>query len=389
VFCRQCGAKQLGEGRFCSNCGASLEESEATLASPPIHEVGARGAAAGAGSSRPRWLAPAIGASAGILLLIVVVLVLFLAGVIGGKSDSLDEFATRVSPALPTLVTADQELADRVSSAATPSDLATVNEAATRVENASNAARGAVDVLPARGRQIGAKAALLRAIEANLRYARAVGAAASPSTLDASSAGTASSAATSARMAWSDVSTLLPQIPAPTSDLFSPTQLAVLARSEAARKKETAANTAAIRSYVTAIDGLLRNSAETRRDLTTLIQEAQDGAIGFAEAQARIGGVIAQRTTLQTQVAARAAPAPFARAAELLRQSITYSLDDDRAIQGIINAYYDGVDPSQFISAHQRATAQATETKRNFLQVYNRLRKRFLRLAPLPVDLRY
>jgi hypothetical protein len=77
------------------------------------------------------------------------------------------------------------------------------------------------------------------------------------------------------------------------------------------------------------------------------------------------------------------------QAAELLRQSISASLDDDRAIQGLINAYLDGSDPSPFQSQHEEANARATDAKHTFLAAYNRLRTHYLRLSPLPSDLSY
>ena len=120
-----------------------------------------------------------------------------------------------------------------------------------------------------------------------------------------------------------------------------------------------------------------------------MISEAQQGAIGINEAQARIGGVISQRTALQTQVAALSPPAPFRQTAEIFRQSIADSLDDDRAIQGLINAYLDGTDPSPFVDAHQAATARATADKGAFLRAYNKLRSKYLDLTPLSEDLRY
>jgi len=120
-----------------------------------------------------------------------------------------------------------------------------------------------------------------------------------------------------------------------------------------------------------------------------LISEAQNGTIGMNEARDRIAGVIAQRTSLETEVAALSPPAPFAGAAELLRQSISASLDDDRAIQGLINAYLEGYDPSSFLNQHSEATSRATNAKHRFLTTYNRLRTRYLKLPQLPYDLRY
>ena len=126
-----------------------------------------------------------------------------------------------------------------------------------------------------------------------------------------------------------------------------------------------------------------------RADLSSLISEAQNGTIGINEARDRIAGVISQRTSLQTQVAALDPPGPFAYSARLLSQSLAASLDDDRAIQGMINAYLDGSDPSYFISQHEEATSRATNGKRQFLTVYNRARSRYLKLPPLPLDLHY
>jgi hypothetical protein len=232
------------------------------------------------------------------------------------------------------------------------------------------------------------KTLVAQALAANLVYAESVNAAVAK--LSTVSANAVENSAQRTKGAYAAVRTHNASVAVPPGSSFlAARQLNVLAAEAAKGESEASASKAAIRGYVQSIDSLLRNSVETRTDLGTLISEVQNGSIGSSEARDRIAGVIAQRTSLETQVAALSTPKPFVAAAELLRQSIAASLDDDRAIQGLINAYLDGSDPSSFLSQHDRANARATAAKRQFLETYNRLRTRYLKLAPLPLDLRY
>jgi hypothetical protein len=227
-----------------------------------------------------------------------------------------------------------------------------------------------------------------QALTANLEYAQKVSAATRKLTPVTATA--ADSAAQRTKLAYAAVSARDSKVGVPPGSSFSGTkQLSALATQVAAQTSKQTLATAAIRSYVHSIDNLLNSSVGARADLSSLISEAQNGTIGINEARDRIAGVISQRTSLQTQVAALDPPGPFAYSARLLSQSLAASLDDDRAIQGMINAYLDGSDPSYFISQHEEATSSATNTKRQFLTVYNRARSRYLKLAPLSLDLRY
>jgi hypothetical protein len=242
-------------------------------------------------------------------------------------------------------------------------------------------AQGAVDETDA---DSAAKDLLSEALAAHLAYARKVSRAAQ--TLTEATAGAVGDAAEQAKDAYSSVAAKDSDLAVPETSSFAQVRLLKTLASKLSAKDSS---TAAIRLYVRSIDSLLRNSVEARADLGALISEAESGTIGYSEARDRIAGVITQRTSLQTEVAALSPPTPFVGAAELLRRSITASLDDDRAIQGLINAYFEGYDPSSFLDRHAEANSRATDAKSRFLVSYNRLRARYLKLPGLPLDMRY
>jgi hypothetical protein len=146
--------------------------------------------------------------------------------------------------------------------------------------------------------------------------------------------------------------------------------------------------TAELRSYVKSIDGLLRNSAEDRGDLGALISDVNDGSTRRTDARDEIARIIAQRRELRTVVARLASPAAFVSAAELLRRSISASLEDDVAIRKWINARFDGGDASERWSEHLAATKRASSLKEQFLIAYN-VQAGSLGLDQLPLDLHY
>jgi hypothetical protein len=151
---------------------------------------------------------------------------------------------------------------------------------------------------------------------------------------------------------------------------------------------DTGGATAEVRSYAESLDGLLRNSAEDRRDLGALISDVQGDSVSRSDARDEIGRIIEQRSRLRAAVAGLAAPAALASVAELLRRSISASLADDVAIRKWINARFDGGDVRGRWSAHLAASTRASDLKEAFLTSYN-LQARSLRLAELPLDLRY
>jgi Asp-tRNA(Asn)/Glu-tRNA(Gln) amidotransferase B subunit len=147
----------------------------------------------------------------------------------------------------------------------------------------------------------------------------------------------------------------------------------------------------AARSYVEKIDRLLTNSAETRSDLGSLIIDVQQGTISSSEARARIAAIVNQRQGLHSAVASIDSPAAFRRSSELLRASITSALEDDFAIQGWVNAWFDNDQYSfdRFYAEHGQATARATAAKRAFVGEYNSIRARVLKLGASPAGDRY
>ncbi len=151
---------------------------------------------------------------------------------------------------------------------------------------------------------------------------------------------------------------------------------------------DTGGATAEERSYVGSVDGLLRNSADDRSDLGALIGGVQGNSVSRSDARDEIGRIIDQRSKLRSAVAGLAAPAAFASLAELLRRSITASLEDDVAIRKWINARFDGGDVSGTWSAHLAASTRASNLKAEFLTGYN-TQAGSLRLTELPADLRY
>lgn len=394
MYCAKCGKRVAKTAKFCANCGAPVSidnsdtqswpgEAEAPTAIAPnaaVTEVASPAktskVVSPSSSSRPSWLLPVIiGAfviAAGLAVLVTALAL---------KSDSKKDASGTFSSALAPVVVANQTLSNKLDSVSSPKQLTGVENTARALEDEVIRAEGAISAIETND---AAKSLLEQALTANLAYARKVIAASTKLTM--TSAGTASDEAQRTASAYASVRVSDRQLTVPAAASFSTIRrLRTLAEKESARTTATAA----IRVYVHSIDSLLRNSVEARADLGSLISEAQNGTIGFSEARDRIAGVIGQRTSLQTEVAALSPPAPFVRAAELLRQSISASLDDDRAIQGLINAYLEGYDPSSFLKQHSDANSRATNAKHLFLATYNRLRARYLKLSPLPYDLRY
>jgi hypothetical protein len=142
--------------------------------------------------------------------------------------------------------------------------------------------------------------------------------------------------------------------------------------------------TSSDRVYGEQLTRLLRNSADTRVGLGTLISGVQNGALDYEDAKARIAAVIAQRQGLRDDVARLDTPARFSAAAELLRSSLTAAIDDDVAVQRWIVAHYEG-DPAAEGPAWNdqiAASGRATRAKREFLDAYAALAGRDLPTLP-------
>ncbi len=150
---------------------------------------------------------------------------------------------------------------------------------------------------------------------------------------------------------------------------------------------QEAGTTSAIRDYVDKIDGLLMDSAQTRADLGSLIEQVQNMSIPQADAANRIAAIIQQRKDLESTAASVSSPSSFASASDLLVSSITAALNDDVAIQAWIDAWYAGdtTTADDLWARHEAASDRASQAKEAFLSEYNGLRARFLNLPPLEV----
>ena len=395
LFCGNCGKELQPGDRFCRSCGSSASaRSEAstvieqerwpapvqTAPAPPPAPAG--GAARG---SRPSWLIPAAAGAALLLGVIVVAVILLSSG-----SDESISFNDQMAPVVEPVAAASATLGNALSDAEKPADLAAVKAAAGELQTVVSTASGAAGVLNVEDTDAERLASVRNALTATGDYASRVAAAAeSLSPARAKAAGTAGAAA---RNSWATVAAQSSGLTVPGEQAFtSAEQLATIAEGQRQQQAQQTSGTAAARAYVEKIDRLLTNSAETRGDLGALIGDVQQGTISSSEARARIGAIINQRQGLQNEVATVDAPAPFRRSSELLRASITAALDDDFAIQGWINAWFDGDSYSfdRFYGEHEQATARATAAKRAFVEEYNGVRARVLKLGPAPAGDRY
>jgi serine protease Do len=139
--------------------------------------------------------------------------------------------------------------------------------------------------------------------------------------------------------------------------------------------------------YASAVDTALIDSARTRTGLAELIDGVSSSAYDAQAASDAINAVIEQRRQLLSDLQSVDPPAPFARAAELLKASLISAISDDLAVQSWIRAKYSR-DTAAANAAWQRnidISQQATAAKDRFLSVYNGVRERLLNLAPLDV----
>lgn len=349
-----------------------------TPSSPPVSTI--------AEGRRPTWLVPLI-VGVGLLVIVGAAGAAYLAGRSGSPS-----FTAQAQKALNPVLAADQRLSARVSAVQTHGDLSAVGSAAAADVTAITVAQGAASVI-ANGKSATAVQLLNTALTSDLAYAKAVKNAAGRLTAGLASA--SQTAGQQAGQAYASMHGAAPKLVVPAASLYLPTQQLVTLADEqqkaaaaaAAKRQQKAATTGAIRSYVRSIDSLLRNSADTRSNLGTLIGDVQSNQVDYAQASSEISSIINQRQDLENQVSGVQAPAAFAQAAASLRQSISAALQDDYAIQSWINAWYsnDQVGFDNAYSQHEEATATATSDKAAFLAAYNRLRSRYLQLPPLDV----
>jgi hypothetical protein len=317
-----------------------------------------------------------------VAVLVVVVAVVLGLSTGGGKKSA---FAQRASAPLADVAAADQALSAKLATAGEQSDLVAIADEAAATATALTSAQGAIGVL-ATGSDAAVGAALQDAIAADVGYVNAVKTAAAH--LTQSTASAAETAGQQAGQAYQTIASSHPDIHVPAARLFfSARQLVALAGEAQRTSDKKATDTGTLRTYVRSIDSLLRNSAETRSNLGTLITDIQNGQVDAAQAASTISSIINQRQDLQNQVAAVPAPPVFRSAAERLRASLAAALEDDYAIQSWINAWYanDVYGYNRAFDRHEDATAKATRAKAEFLDLYNRLRSRYLRLTRLDV----
>ena len=397
MYCTNCGTENEADAKFCRSCGHQLarDAEAATEVSPrwpgadaaptAVDPAGALAFPAIAAKPRPSWLIPAA-AVASLIVAVAIVAVIVLAS--GGNSGS--SFTAKANEILAPVVQADGALDAKLQAADRPDQLGPVAAAASSAHQEVVRAQGTATVLDVPGSQKAAKALLDQALAANLAYLDKVTSASS--SLGGPRATAAATAAQQAAQSFTSLAAAEPKLTVPaTSAFLSVNQLQALATAQekqTAAKQAKAQSSAALRSYVRSIDGLLQNSAETRTNLGALIGDIQGNQITATEATSQISSIINQRQDLQNQVAAVPAPAPFRAVAEKLRSSIAAALADDYAIQGWISAWYDN-DPYSFNRAyakHEQATTTATTAKSAFLADYNRLRAKYLHLPPLDVS---
>jgi hypothetical protein len=359
---------------------AVLTPSAAPAAAPAAAAAPPVAAPPVAASGRPRWLIPAIAASAFAVLVVVAGVIVFLT-----TRSTSPSFTEQANSAMVPVLAADNTLSDRLAAVQKTADLAAVTRAAAASADALTTARGAIGVI-ASGKNAQPGKVLQDAVSADLAYANAVKAAAAGLTTGLASA--AETAGQQAGQAYQSAAAASPTLIVPAARLYlTAQQLSTRADAQQKAAQQKASDVGALRTYVRSIDSLLRNSADTRSNLGTLISQVQSGQLGGSEASATIASIINQRQDLQNQVSAVPAPPPFRAVADRLRQSITAALQDDYAIQSWINAWYanDSYAFNQAYSQHTTATAQATQAKASFLDLYNRLRARYLHLPPIDI----
>ena len=386
-FCRACGAK-IGPPPVVATAGRPLPQ-PVTAPLPPVPQVGTSLVGPPPSSRRPGWLFPAI-----------VIAILAVAAAVGafvvlatGKAAK-PNLSSEVTPSVSQVHVAAEQLRVAVNQLSDRTAYPALVLAAQRLGVAARQARTAVSVTDGNASE---KAAFDAGLAAVARYAVA---------LEREARGPTPSALVTARITRDDALRALTGARAaspeaapafaislpglgPIVRIENRVAAARAAASTRTRLQRTVHGPA--REYVAKIDRLLTNSAETRADLGRLIADIQSGNTSVADAQARIAAVVNQRASLQNAVALIAPPSAFVHAADLLRSSIRFAIDDDLAIQSYVDAYAGGFDKPRADRAwatHLLATARASSAKRTFVLEYNAVRSR-LGLGQLAVADRY
>jgi hypothetical protein len=362
--CRACGATLRPGARFCDVCGAAATFAPAP-SSPPK-------------STRPDWLIPLL--AGGAAALVILALALGYALTRGGGSD-LSAFANRVNPSLDAVSASDRDLADRLAQAADANESRAVPRAADAVLDSVATAKAAVQVAGGSGRADDARVDLIRALDANRIYAvRVREGAKQPGAISIVSI---ASAARAARQAFAGIADRFPSIHVPDGGGFTTGQLPVLFAARGKSRTDLA-------TYVHQVDRALANSASERTNISTVYEQIVNNNIDSLSAHDQLNAIISQRHGLQDTIAGISTPSQAQRAADLLREALAASIDDDNAILGMLNARINGdaFAYDRHYSEHSSATAKATQAKRDFIVEFNRL-KRKVGESPLPLDFRF
>jgi hypothetical protein len=301
------------------------------------------------------------------------------------KAPLAEQAAPLVAP-----VSADlSALNDDLSTPLTANDLSSVRADASRLGSSAATAVSTMTALQLASSDQSAGRQLITALQATARYGRSVASAAVlPS---ATSIARAQADATDARTAFAVVEPNVPRLALPAGDQFTVAAIATYAGKKKAGEKAAAARSAQARTYVSRIDSLLANSADTRGNLGQLITGVQSGTLTPAEAKSQIAGILNQRQDLQNSVSLVEAPGSFAHAQELLRSSLSAAIADDMAIQSLIDAWETGdtYGMDSFWQQHLAANDHASAAKAEFVQSYNAARATVLRLGPSSVGTGY
>jgi TIR domain-containing protein len=143
----------------------------------------------------------------------------------------------------------------------------------------------------------------------------------------------------------------------------------------------------AVSRYVGLIDARLTTSADTKGDLNDLIGDVRNRDVpkplSRELALERIDAIIRQRRGLLDDLEPFEVPPEFRQTHELLRTSVTRSLEDDLAVKKWMQAFYNGSPNEQDLFAEVgRLSTIATQQKQQFLTEYNDLREEKLDLSP-------
>jgi len=346
-----------------------------------------------------RWIVPTVVVGLLVLGAAVVLGVFVIVGRSSGEGTTsssgtlVTEARTRIVPVRD----ANETLRDALLSATGSDDLSGVSRAAERLRVAARDARVALDAL---GGDAAGSQTVAAALAAVGSFGITVAAAAddiTPTTLARARVARAEVIAKQSTLRRADpalasaTAVSVPSLAPLTAIQRQITVSRARARARASAVAQ-AGNTAraAARAYVREIDGLLVDSARTRRDLGTLIAGVTSNRLVSYDASSQIASILAQRQNLLGSVSVVSAPSAFVRSADLLRSSVAAAIDDDRAIQGWIGAWYAGDQYTfdRYWADHTRATARASAAKAAFVAEYDRVRARF-GLGRLSVGNRY